>query len=519
MPTTQSSGYDVALISAGDCHNFRLARLIEWAGLERDKFTLYDTTTNPPSSIDLTRHRVLVPMGNVATSTYAGLEGILTVRGYIQAGQWGNHILPTVSTSFIQRGQSKWSAAFIADIQKAVELAARGLPPQITEYVIDPSPLVAYAWAKDYRGQLLRNPSLRLAFDIETPGKGEDEDGLETDENGASDRTYHIYRIGFSYRPLTALSIPWEPQYFAAIRLLLESDGDKIVWNAGFDVPRVRRAGIPARGLIHDGMVAWHILHSDLPKKLGFVATFTCPWQPRWKHLSGSHPGFYNATDADVEWRSMECIDQELRRTGLWGVYQSDILDLEPVLVHMTEKGMPVDSVIREDRAKKLAEKLASAHHEMTSVVPLEARKIEKVFVNTPKSTEGLLSRPGSRVTTVCSACGAIKPRKDHFKRFVKKLNPCSDAELRRCNVDVQEWYRLAPFTPSRDQLSRYHAALKRPLPMVWDKDLGRKKVSFGEKQLKELRIKYPNDPLYGIILDYRQIDKLAGTYIGRPVD
>jgi hypothetical protein len=511
-----TSGYNVALLSSGDRNDFRLARLIEWAGFERNKFALYDYTTNSPSAADLARHRVLVPMGNVATGLLTGREGILSIRGYVQGGPSRNHIIPTVSTAFIQRGQAKYSAAFIADLQKAVTLAADGLPPQVVSYVIDPSPLVAYAWAQDYRTALLRDGTIRLAFDIETPGKGEDEDGLETDEHGTNDRTYHIFRIGFSYRGLDALSIPWEPAYFAAIRTLLESPGDKVVWNAGFDVPRVRRAGFPARGTIHDGMVAWHILHSDLPKKLGFVATFTCPWQPAWKHLSGSHPGFYNATDADVEWRSMEVISNELRRTGLWDVYQRDILDLEPILVHMTERGMPVDLSVREDRAQKLAVRIKQAQEIMVQAVPLAARKIEKVFVKTPKDTTGLYSRPGVRTSTVCSACGIEKPRKDHFKRFVKKLNPCCDAEPRRCNVDVQEWYRLADFTPSRDQLIRYHQHLNRPLPMVYDKDLGRKKVSFGEKQIKELIIKYPHDGLYPAILEYRSIDKLAGTYVGR---
>jgi hypothetical protein len=31
------------------------------------------------------------------------------------------------------------------------------------------------------------------------------------------------------------------------------------------------------------------------------------------------------------------------------------------------------------------------------------------------------------------------------------------------------------------------------------------------------LMLKYPSDPLYNNILNYRSIDKLAGTYIGRP--
>lgn len=514
---------------------FRLSRLIEWAGLERSKFDIWNlcwcrppgnklegTTYETPAALHcraahwqslIARNRVLVPMGNVALGHFTGRKGILTLRGYVQSGPGSTHLLPTVHPSFIQRGQSKWSAPFIADLQKAVELAREGLPVEPVDYLIDPSPQAAYRWAVDYRAYLGQHPGTRLAFDIETPGKGEEEDDVDDE----SDKSWNIFRIGFSYGPLSALSIPWTPEHFGTIRLLLGSPGEKVVWNAGFDVPRVKRAGFPAAGLIHDGMVAWHILHSDLPKRLGFVATFTCPWQPAWKHLSGSHPGFYNATDADVEWRSMDVIERELKKSGLWDVYQRDVVDLDPVLVHMQDKGMPIDQEVREDRARKLAERLSEVHSTMTAAVPLEARKIAHVYKKQPADTSGLLSRGAELPVTVCDRCGAESPKTDHFKVYKKKSNPCAGAARKEDRKPGLEWYRLADFTPSRDQLIRYHNYLHRPLPMTWDKKEGRKKVSFGEKQIKELIIKYPLDKLYPAVLSYREIDKLAGTYVGRP--
>jgi hypothetical protein len=54
---------------------------------------------------------------------------------------------------------------------------------------------------------------------------------------------------------------------------------------------------------------------------------------------------------------------------------------------------------------------------------------------------------------------------------------------------------------------------------MVWDKKAGQRKVSFGEREIKTLTGKFPDDILYGLILEYRKLDKLAGTYIGRAVD
>ena len=496
-----------------DYDRFKLFRLVEWAGYKREDFT-YQVATSE-GQVD---SPVLVPLGNGPSTQVLGPgAGILTRRGYVERRD-GRYIIPTVDPAFIRRGQSKWSAPFINDVQKAANIALFGVPPQFLNYILDPSPLEALNWARRYQEILYGDERVKLAFDIETPGKGEDEDDLSTDSD-APDRTWNIERIGFSYSGLSAISFPWAPEYRAAVSLLLGSSGDKVVWNAGFDVPRLRRAGCDVRGTIHDGMVAWHILHSDLPKRLGFVATFTCPWQPAWKHLSGARPAFYNATDADVELRSMWKIEEELRKSSLWDVYQRDVLDLEPILVHMHEKGMPVDADVRSDRAIKLDRELREVRAAMEQSVPIEARRIDHVYRKPPANLNGLSVRPGTRLVNRCSQCGAKSPSKPHFKRFVKKKNPCADGEIVSREEAVDEYYRLADFSPSRDQLIRYHQLLKRPLPTIFDKKSRMRKVSFGERQLKDLVAKHPGDVLYSLILRYRELDKIAGTYIGRPVN
>jgi uracil-DNA glycosylase family 4 len=522
----------------GGKSGFRLNRLLEWAGYDRSQFAIYSAAwCRPPDKLDgspieaatiahcqtahwgrlLGNSKVIVPMGNIPTQALIGRKSILTNRGYVW-GADGRYVIPTVHPSFIQHGMSKWSAAFINDVQKAVDLARFGMPPTFTNYILDPLPSEALSWAKSYAAFLGTNPRTYLAFDIETPGKGDDEDDLELDPD-APDRTWRIDRVGFSYKPLEALSIPWDPIYFPAIRLLLGTMGDKVVWNAGFDVPRLRRAGMVISGTIHDGMVAWHILHSDLPKRLGFVATFTCPWQPAWKHLSGARPAFYNATDADVELRSMVRIEEELKKASLWEVYQKDVVDLEPILVHMHQTGMPVDAEVRLDRAIKLATRQAEVRVQMEDSVPDEARRIEHVYKSTPKSLDGLWVRSAIRVVPRCSVCRVERPGKAHFKRFVKKINACADATIVGSREEGPEYYRLSEFSPSRDQLIRYHQYLSRPLPMIFDRKAMKRKVSFGERQLKDLLLLYPDDKLYPSILEYRELDKLAGTYIGRPVD
>lgn len=383
-----------------------------------------------------------------------------------------------------------------------------------THYLLDPPPRVAFEWVKGYERELAGNSGngLLLAYDIETPNKGEDE------SDPADDPTYQIHRIGFSYRAGEALSVSFTPEYYATIRLLLLSVGEKVVWNAGFDNPRLEYNGFTINGTIHDGMVAWHILHSDLPKGLGFVATFTCPWQPAWKHLGSSMPAFYNATDADVELQSMMVIREELKKAGLWDVYQKDVLDLDPILVHMHKVGMPIDEEVRYRHAVSLADKLALTMGDMEALIPLAARKVEHVYKKTPLTTDGLRSRPGHREVFVCDRCGLETPTKPHFRNLKKRVNPCAGGGRVKRIIEVSEYYRLSPFTPSRDQLMRYQAVLGRPVPMTRDKKTKKMKPTMDEKAIKGLMLKYPTDQLYPLVLAYRELDKLAGTYIGRPI-
>ena len=555
-PALATDGYQVALVGEAlgreeaevsapfvGKAGLRLTRLLEWAGFDRNRFDIWNTVwCRPPHNqlegMDyehkaishcrqqhwdrlLDRVRVLVPMGNVALNALTGRKGILRLRGYIQPGPQETHLVPTVHPSFIQRGQSKYSAAFIYDIQKAVRLAHEGMQFHPKQYLIDPSPEQALRWAMDYTDYLTVHPTVRVAYDIETPYKGDDEEDL-----GRDWRDNFIWRIGFSYRRNAALTVPWTPPYLPAIRHILESEGEKVVWNAGFDTPIIRANGVDVCGVIHDGMVAWHILHSDLPKKLEFVATFTCPHQSAWKHLSGRSPGLYNCIDADVEYQSMEVIEEELREVGLWEVYERDVLALEPILVHMHDTGMPIDATIRCDRAERLAHKQEALIRTAESTVPVETRawSPKHGYKKPPKDTTGLISIRVEDTVRRCTRCGVVSPPKSHFKTYKRPTtkrpqNPCHEAGSQEQREVVERYARLTPFKISREQLVRYQEFTKRPVPTIFDKKTQRRKVTMDRKAVQKLAQKYPTDPLYQAVLEYRVLDKIAGTYIGRPVE
>lgn len=553
-PALAENGYGVALVgealgereveesapfvgSAG----FRLTRLLEWAGLDRKRFDIWNVVWCRPPHNQLegmdyehpaiahcrqhywgslvNRVRVIVPMGNVALNAFVGRKGILRLRGYIAPGPEETHVVPTVHPSFIQRGQSNYSAAFIHDVQKAVTLAQEGMQFQVTQYCIDPSPEDAEDWATTYLSTLAANPTVRLAYDIETPYKGEDEEDLDRDA-----RDNLIWRIGFSYHAGVALTVPWKPPYLPTIRRLLESSGEKVVWNAGFDTPIIRSNGVDVCGVIHDGMVAWHILHSDLPKKLEFVATFTCPYQSAWKHMSRRSPGLYNCIDADVEYQSMEVIEQELRRVGLWEVYERDVLRLDPILAHMHRTGMPIDAEIRLDRASRLAEKQQTLISAAEASVPTVTRawSPKHGYKKPPKDTTGLILIRVEDTVRRCSLCGVVSPTKPHFKTYKRPTakrpqNPCHEARSQEQEEVIERYARLTPFKISREQLVRYQQHLNRPIPTIFDKRTQSRRVSMDRKSVQKLAQKFPEDPLYQAVLEYRILDKIAGTYIGRP--
>jgi uracil-DNA glycosylase family 4 len=527
---------------------FLLDKLIRHAGLQRAGFGIANAVfCRPPDNklagepyeasavyqcrerhllplLRSTLPRVLVPMGATALSSLLGRKDILDARGYVwDQGPGGALVYPTVHPSFILRGNGNYGTVFIHDLQRAVEVARDGWHPAPTDhYLLDPTPADALVWVEEYLRVLERDPHTYLAYDIETPYNDADkEEGSLEDE----DASYTILRIGFAYRPGAALSIPWNGSYLAAISRALGSPGPKVVWNDGFDSPRIRAASVPICGPVHDGMVAWHVLESDLPKSLRFVSSMLLPNQGPWKHLSKERPAFYNAVDADVEGQLIHVIFEKLREAQLWSVYDRHILQLTPILARLSARGMPIDPVRRASYARLLDERQSEVLGRLQGAVPLAARKVEHVFKAKrgpngqsapPKGAKGdIRSRPALIAQRVCDACGKENPGKPHFKVFKKKVNPCSGAGVKVVQTEGLEWYRLAPFKPSKDQLGRY-CEVARIKPISRRTPDGYK-VTFDENAIRTLCLRHPDDPLFKIILDYREVDKIAGTYIGRP--
>lgn len=490
----------------GDC----LAR----AGLARDQFWIANTIWCQPPNNDITgtavpaaleqcwtvhleptinrrNPKVIMPLGNTALQRFTGERDILSSRGYPQP--WRRQVLlPSVHPSYIMRGNANYESVLIRDLQRAVELAKTGLHYPTTHYVLDPSPEVAMNWMR----QALATGK-PLSYDIETAEKSKPEDELDMRSSAP------LRRISFAVDAYKAMSIPTSAPYHQVVRVALASQNPKVVWNAAFDNPRLQAKGYTINGIIYDGMLAWHVLHSDLPKSLGFVASMLLQDQSRWKHLNRQSPAYYNAADSDVALRITHRTWTLLREVGMWDLYKSQVVEMEPIYLHMHKRGMPIDQTVRHKHAVLLEQEFTKTQTQIANVMPevLLPVKVYKQYAKAKRAHPDGYEIAGTQERRYCPKC--------------KKTGKFQSTH--KCGVPFEIRIESAPawavrqsFVVSWQSILRYqdhhhHQSRSR-----------RGKRTTDETAIRGLMLKYPTDPFYPLVLQSREIQKLAGTYIGK---
>lgn len=531
---------------------FKFTTMLQRAGLHRDDFricnvlscrppnnelvgtpyayqAIHHCTPNLEREINQMQPRCILAGGKVAFDKLlpevsalpgVGLQDAKNRKGARGYAHWSTRyqcwIVPTIHPSHIMRGKTALESVFIHDVQKAVMVAACNPAykhEEPTDYVIDPNTDELARWVRDFKAWIEAHPETRLSEDIETPTKGDDEDDVDLD-----DPTYQILRVGFSYRPGYALSVPWQAQFIPAIKELTEAACDHLWWNGAYDIPRLRANGLAIGGTQIDAMVAWHLLHSDLGKSLNFVTTYCRPFHKMWKHLASSTPALYNCEDADVAGMNMVVIEAELKKAGLWGLYEHHVLRLNPIRAEMSAAGMPIDPKVRLVSALKLDKRLNAVKARMQAAVPLAAKRLDPPngFVRPPADTTGMIQIQVPGIEFYCPNCNAVDPKKPHFRSLKKKVNPCAGLEKALRPVTLTRWTRVEPFVPSLTQIQRYQAVMHHD--PVWTGRGKDRRQTTDTKAITILIGRHPDDKLYPEIDAYRELDKLAGTYIGRPV-
>lgn len=428
--------------------------------------------------------------------------------------EYGAWVIAADHPSYLMRGNHHLVPLLQFAAHRAVEIARDGFSYAPTSYLLDPPPAIFRAWVDGYFRALAADPlNTYLSYDIETPMKRKKD---EEEVSREDDDDYTILRVSFSYVPHKAVSVRWSTEYQVELERLLSNCGPAIGWNSNnYDDPRVKAQISAFQGSI-DGMLAWHVLNTNLPKGLGFVAPFYAKRTAMWKHLSEEKPAFYNAVDADVALQCWLGIMEGLKSQNLWEVFDTHVIQLNKVFAYMSSKGVLRDEAMRESARLQLSGKLDEIQAAMEAVVPFSVRNI-KVYQRTPSNLDGLIQLESKRKAKVCPACNAIDVKADHFKSVgVKRLkageveNPCHGRKAEVREVSSQLWARVEPFKLSVKSLLAYQK-VKGHRPVMNPKE---KRPTFDDKALLRLRKQYKDDPLYPLIGEFRSIQKLLTTYI-----
>ncbi len=276
--------------------------------------------------------------------------------------------------------------------------------------------------------------------------------------------------------------------------------------NSGYDIPRLIYNEVKLIEPAHDLMDAWHMLQSDLPKGLGFVAPFFSDLGA-WKHLADTDPATYAAMDGIQTLRITNGIEADMKKAGMWEFYLRHMYDLDRyALKPATKVGLLLHTNILgkgEGRLEGLNTRLdgiqTTIKTEISATVPPALHPLIKPPTkNPPKSTNlEVVKKTEEILTYTCSGCK---------KTDLPHTHKCKQLDLHQIKLVVDRYYRKGRFNPSSPaQMLAYALHKKHKLPK------GKKGKLSMDRQVIEDLVAKTKDPLYIKVLELRDVTKVHG--------
>jgi len=327
------------------------------------------------------KQRVILALGAVPFRTLTGLDGeylnLEAIRGY-PIDTPNGLVIGSYPPSQIVQGSQKLMGVLMLDLRKAVDLAKTGFTRQKLHYMENPSMSEVRAFYESCK----KNPLTPIAFDIETPNVG---------ENG--EMPDRIFSIQFSLAPTRGIFLNWIGEQEEIARQILALPNPKIGYNSWrFDGPMLESQGCVINGRHDDVIWAFHHFQPDLTIEnkegedasissrmgLQYVASFF-GMDFHWKYMKKfkEMQKMYGIADVDALQRIWSTLPDQMKRLGVWTGYDKVRYDLEPVLVNMMKRGIPVDNVKRLALREIIVDDKDKNFELMQSIVPRELRNIE----------------------------------------------------------------------------------------------------------------------------------------------
>ena len=480
--------------------------------------------------------KVLVALGNVALAALTGMSGrhqsIGYLRGYVLAyiEDPSIPIIATYHPSFLKHGSGNFFGVLAHDIEVAVRRAHSPYVRHKADYCTQ----ISLDTVRGLYLELKDNPGLTLVYDIETPNSKQ----MLEDERD-DDPSFEIESVQFSAGPYTGMYLPHTAEFKPHIKSILALPNPKAghnIWN--YDDPRLRHNGYVIGGdRSDDTMWVWHHMQPDLPAHLQFVASYYGMDFP-WKHLDKADPEFYGCADVDAPHRILAKLPQDLKKRGIYGGYERHVRGLHPILVQTSLRGFPVDNAGRTAMRAALVDVRDAVLNDIQALVPEEVLKLEpkagyakiptrvkdmffkelveiedvpkKVFEDPSGQKFRFLPRTTTQVEAIEGLDFIEDPQRD--SQLPLPLTPVTVYKPKQ----EYKWFRQYLFNPaSWQQVLRYMRARHHPVPKNPKKidEEGNPKATTEKKELERLGHR-TNDPFYSMVIDYREHDKMIGTYV-----
>lgn len=441
-------------------------------------------------------------------------------------------VVATYHPAHLLRGAQKLTKTVAFDIRTAIELSEGSWEFDQPELVIDPP----IDWFEAYVERYLEiRHEVWLASDIETEDKEK-----ETDEGELGrGRDTAITRVNVSYDPSLGVTVPAAEPYWTLLKKLWEQDGTKVVWNGPYDLPIMRAHGVKIVQPWWDFMDAFHVLHPQLPRGLGFVAPFYSKTGP-YKHL-GSRNLTYCAYDGVTELRCAYGIAKDLETFGTWEVFLRDCWKRDVYSLHpATEVGLPMNwGKLEGEFIPALTKAVEAADRRLAEIIPDEVKPLDGPYSKKPvwdpaKEYEdgwtGEVVEKAEGEIRICETCKQEKVVAKHRckgwqcsgcgRLFAKKPKKKDGSCCERPEIDKAaprvvttpvgsiRYYKKLPFNPGSPPQVLAYIKFKGHRP-------GRaKKTGKDSTDKKALnRLIKTGDPFYATLLERRQADKMKGTY------
>lgn len=512
--------------------------------------------------------KAILAMGNTPFSALTGLAGeklgVTWTRGFaFDSNRYpGVKVIPTYHPAYIARGNRNLMGVFRRDLFYAIKVAKEQVKPQTYNYKLFPEREAV----EQFRNQLAANTHWPVWVDIETAESitGKDESELEKIDK--------ITQIQFSTHAGHSIVMHWGYPYDELALQILALPNMKSGWNFWeFDLPHLRQHHAVVNGMIGDTMWKWKFWQPDIPRGLQFASGYALEGVEAWKHTSQSDPGVYGGHDTNYNLQVDQWIDKMLTSKGMMETYRRQILEMRRIHVRCAERGIPMNGEKLAALGEKLEGMRADRLAKMQEIVPRDLLNIEPKmgFVRDPEQTEGMVQRkfvvdlPVMEKCLGCQGTGRTvslsgKPKEERvdcpkcdgrgviedetqvsgereceecggnglvtrYSQKSKEKN-CPDCKgkgqiksKKVAPAEVTRWCRLVPFVPSggeNGQLLRYVKHKKHKVPTKRDRSTDEMKETTGKDDVLVLW-KKTADPLYNLVLEYREYEKLIGTYIG----